>query len=217
MKNIFRTSVLSLSLLLGLTSCNNISTRTFSGVKENKVGELTLYAFNGDSERVPGTVNLGHSYVTIKNTSSASFDVGYYQLQANSSVSIGSWSQNAHFGLWYNVEKIYMEMDRYQGRISITTDINLDDVTYLTNFIKNNDTWSFSKNCSYYSLSMFNLVANQEDKISVSGTVTPGKLFSYIKTFDSPRMEFDKNMEDLSNDKCYYYDGKSLVEMELVK
>ena len=115
-----------------LTSCNQTQSEyIFNLEKENSIGTLTLYAFNGDSERVPGTINLGHAFISVENTSEETIKVGAMTLEANEQTSVGGWGQTAHFGIWYNIESTYMTIGRYKGILSLTTQITKDDLNNL--------------------------------------------------------------------------------------
>lgn len=149
------------------------------------VGKISLVAFNGDSERVPGTVNLGHAFVVVENTSEKDISVGLYGLEPGEEVSIGSWSMSAHFGIWYNIETCYMDLyDRYEGRKSLTVDITEGDVTALGEYLADNDSWSLFRNCSYLALSLYNIACPESEKIDLKGTITPGRLYSYMGSTD---------------------------------
>lgn len=217
-KRILSLSILLLIPSLSLMSCdsNEDIVREFDGTKENKIGEVSLFSFNGDSEREVGTVNLGHAYISVKNTSSSNITVGYFTLEPNKSVTVGSWIQTCHNGMLYNIEKVYMELGRYQGRISLTTDITLTDLQPLSEYILKNDRWTFSKNCSYHATKMFNTVANDSDKVDLkTSLITPSKLYKYINAINSSKKEFDKVLSDSSENKMYFYDKDHMVECVL--
>lgn len=206
--------ILALMFLPLFASCGTKEILDFNLTKNNSVGTVTLYSFNGDSERVPGTINLGHAFISVKNTTSQLMKVGAFTLEPNEEVSVGGWGQTAHFGMWYNIESTYMKLGRYQGIISITTEFVTEDLIKLNEYIKTHDQWSLFKNCSYMALDMYNTVANEEDKISVGKLVTPGKLYDKLK--NSVDSVFDRQITYFT--KVGYsanYEMTELVEFEL--
>lgn len=208
--------ILSIFALIPLlTSCNqNQSEYDFNLEKENSIGTLTLYAFNGDSERVPGTINLGHAFISVENTSDNQIKVGAMTLESNEQTSVGGWGQTAHFGIWYNIESTYMALGRYKGILSLTTQITEDDLTNLNSYIKEHDQWSMFKNCSFMALDMFNIVANENSKIKITGLITPGKIYNVLNKTD--KNELERPIENFT--KIGYsadYEMTSLVEYKL--
>ena len=208
--------ILSIFALIPLlTSCNQTQSEyNFTLEKENSIGTLTLYAFNGDSERVPGTINLGHAFISVENTSEETIKVGAMTLEANEQTSVGGWGQTAHFGIWYNIESTYMTIGRYEGILSLTSQITEDDLNNLNSYIKDHDQWSMFKNCSYMALDMYNIVANEDSKIEINGLITPGKIYNVLKKTD--KNELERPIENFT--KVGYsadYEMTNLVEFKL--
>ena len=171
-----------------LLSCNSVSPSVFEsprsqdGTKDDAIGTLRLYSFNGDSERVPLSINLGHSFISIENESSSDLQVGAYDLEPGYTVSIGIWPFSAHFGLWYNVESNYMaEFSRFEGVVSIKTQIDSTDLNEIDEYIASHDYWTLFKNCSFMALDMYNLAAKENDQIDIGGLITPAKIYDVIK------------------------------------
>jgi hypothetical protein len=65
---------------------------------------LTLYSFDGRGESAFWVPNLGHSFVSVKNSSGRELKLGGYILGDGDEVSVGAYGQSAHFGIWYNLE-----------------------------------------------------------------------------------------------------------------
>lgn len=148
--------------------------------KDNAVAVITLYTFNGDSERVPGLMNLGHAFITISNISNTALTIGSFTLDPNSEVSVGAWGIDAHWGIWYNVESTYMSIGRYDGRISVSQQIDANDIDVLNDYIAKNDTWTPFKNCSASALTMWNIVSHTDAFIDLTGLITPARIYSLI-------------------------------------
>ena len=177
-----------LPLTLALTACSEALPRV--NLSGETVGAITLFAFNGDSERVPGTMNLGHAFVGVTNLTDEAYQVAGYRLQPQETVTIGSWSMSGHFGLWYNIENYYMnEKGRYEGRLSLDQDFSASALNAINEYLYDHDYWSLFKNCSYLALNLFNLCRPEAERLEVSGTVTPGKIYDLL--LDEPEAEVD--------------------------
>lgn len=168
-----------LPLALALTSCGETLPRV--DLEGPAVGTITLFAFNGDSERVPGTMNLGHAFVGVTNLTEEAYRVGGYELQPQETVTIGSWSMSGHFGLWYNIENYYMNAKgRYEGRLSLDQSFATGALTAINEYLYAHDSWSLFRNCSYLALNLFNLCREEDERLEIGGTVTPGKIYDLL-------------------------------------
>ncbi len=179
--------------LMTFTGCGEQRSITINE-QEDGVVELTIYAFNGDSERTFLCLNMGHAFVAVTNNSSESITIGALEVGAGESASIGTWGQSAHWGVWYNLESEYMSIDRYQGISSITQDITLSQVDMLTQYIQENDYWTFTKNCSYFAVNIWNFVSDECEKIIFDSVATPGGVVNILA--NSVGYEINKPIEN---------------------
>lgn len=169
---------------------------------------LTIYAFDGQSERVFGIPNLGHAFVSIKNTSDEEMAVGYFTLQPDEEVSVGTWGQAAHWGIWYNLEAYYMSIGRYSGIVTLSRGIALSDIEVVNEFIHVSDYWAPTVNCSGFAVGLWNAAVGGEiDSLSFSGLITPSVLKSELKRFET--FSTDKRLTAPEN--MGYFDGENYI------
>lgn len=180
MKKLF---CIAISLTLSLTFLFGCGKKTFDAPPNSTDSalELTIYGFDAESEKVFGLVNLGHAFLSIKNVSSAPLTVGGFVLPADNEVSIGTWGQNAHWGIWYNLESTYMAVNRYDGRVSLTQGINLLQLDSINAYLLANDKWTPFKNCSYFAVDVWNTVSDSGTGFDFGGLVTPSRVSKRIR------------------------------------
>lgn len=183
MKKVLSAAIALLSVFL-LFGCGQKTRFKVPSTPPDTVLELTLYAFDGKSERVPLLINLGHAFITVKNVTDNNQQIGAYTLRPNEECSIGTWGMNAHWGIWYNVESTYLTLSRYEGRVSVTQGITDSDVSLLNEYIKNNDTWTPFKNCSYFAVDLWNLASDADEFFDLGGLITPDRVTKRIKNTD---------------------------------
>lgn len=174
--------------------CGSVQDSVTINEQEGGVVELTIYAFNGDSERSFLCLNMGHSFIAVTNNSDENIMVGALEVESGQSASIGTWGQSAHWGVWYNLESEYMSIGRYEGISSITQDITLSQVDDLTTYIAENDYWKFTKNCSYFAVEIWNSVSDESEQINFSSVATPGEIVTILS--NSLGYETDKPIEN---------------------
>lgn len=209
---------LMISLLaLLLTSCNeqNTNKRTITNVLSSaNIAELTIHAFDGKSEQTFLVTNMGHAYLSIINRQTTPLLVGNYVVAPNEELYFGSWGQEAHWGVWYNMEPLYLKSGRYEGRVSLTRGINNeDDITKISSFIKNNDYWSFAFNCTSFATSLWNEIAGS-DKIAFKNFMNPTNLRNSLKAFDN--YVVNRPLENSENyQTASYFDGLELLAFAL--
>ena len=176
---------------------------------ENYIAELSIFSYDGKSETKNLLKNYGHSFFTIKNISENDIYLGNYKIKQNEIVSCGIWSITTHFGIWYNVESNYIEFcDKYNGRVSITKNINIEDLDRINKFMENNDIWLPFKNCSYFCINIWNCVANNGEKIKTKFLTSPSYLVDQLKNFNG----YEVN-RDIITDKIFgYFKGENFVK-----
>lgn len=177
---------------------------------EDSVATMTIVSFDGESESVMGLMNLGHAFIAIENNSEEDILVGKYNLKSGRVVTIGTWSILEHFGVWYNVESNYIEYcDKYNGRVSLSKQINKDDLEKITTFINDNDKWNIFRNCSYFAVNLWNSVAKSGESFNVGRT--PSAIAKSIKLSDG----YNQNQTFAVSSSMGYFDGSNYVEFKL--
>lgn len=208
---VMRYCVLALMLLilpLCIVGCDKSRDYSASIDADDKV-KLTLFTYDGKGESHFGLMNLGHSFLSVENISDEDIIVGKMTLGAGEEIALGTWSVKAHFGLWYNLEGNYTKAYRkYDGRISVSIGLTLDDLDKVNEYIKDNDHWGVYKNCSYFALNLYNLVASESEHIDTPLIYTPGYIAGIIKKFDT----CETNKVIHCEDKFGYFDGDEYIE-----
>jgi hypothetical protein len=153
---------------------------------------LRVYAYDGDSERVFLLPNLGHAFVSLSNTGDAAVELPGLRLLPGEEITIGTWGQRAHWGIWYNVEARYMSIGHYKGVISLAKPVTADGIAAMADYMRGNDRWTFGENCSKFAMSLWNSAAGR-DALAVDGVVTPNKLKRQIENYSAA--ETDRAVE----------------------
>lgn len=197
--------------MLLLCSCSAEKNRE-TVIKSDDIALLTIFTFDGKKESTLGLMNLGHSFLSIENISSDVIEVGKKEIQAGETVAIGTWSIQAHFGVWYNVESNYIaDYNKYDGRLSITTGISLDDIDKISAFIDTHDYWNPLHNCSYFALNLWNEVVEPSEQLNKLFIYSPSGIASQLRNFVS----VEENRELITEQKFHYYDHSTPVYYEL--
>lgn len=171
--------------------------------------KLTLFTYDGKGESHFGLMNLGHSFLSIENISDEDITVGKMLVGAGEEIALGTWSVKSHFGVWYNLEGNYTkDYRKYDGRISITIGLTLDDLNKVNEYIEDNDHWSVFKNCSYFALNLYNLVASDSEYIATPLIYTPSYIAGFIKKFDT----YETNKVIHCKNNFGYYDESEYIE-----
>lgn len=215
-KIIFKISSLIILLFICCTAflgCKSSSKDSYtSSVVETDIAKLSLFAYDGKSESTWGLMNLGHAFVSIENISEESLSIIDKVLAPGETVSIGTWSILEHFGVWYNVESVYIETtDKYNGRYSATIGINTEDLEKIVSFISEKDKWNPIHNCSYFALNLWNEVAEESEFIETPFIYTPTYISKELEKFDS----FMKNKPIPGNGKMGYFKDSTYVSFEM--
>ena len=200
--------------IVPIVACSDKNREYKTNIYSEDVAKLSLFTYDGKSESVFGLPNLGHSFLSIENISEENIKIGSRVVVPNETIALGTWSIQAHFGVWYNVESNYIaEYDKYNGRVSITTGINLEDIVVINEYIASNDNWSPLDNCSNFALGLWNGIAEDSEMIEVGLIKTPKKIAIELAKFDS----FEINKEIITDTKFNYYSGETPVYFELEK
>lgn len=186
-----------------LTGCSygNLNNRVTSYGADD-VAVLSIFTFDGKGESKYGIANLGHSFLSVTNTSSSNINLAGKDILPNEELYFGTWSLSAHFGVWFNVESNYIEYyNKYNGRISISKGITLNDLEILSNHILKNDTWNPLSNCSCFAINAWNSVANETEKLQLNLINTPSNLKKQLLQFTN----YETNKPIVNYSTCGYF------------
>ena len=182
--------------------CNN--TQAVSGrvrelnLSDSDIALISIFSDDGKGESNWLTRNYGHSFFAITNVSDEEFVVGDMTVKPEETISVGLWSIFEHFGVWYNVESNYIkEHNKYAERVSLTIGIGIEDITKITEIIKNNDAWTPLYNCSKFALQVWNAVAMDNERIDSKLLMSPGYLVDEIKLFAGHEKVRECNTSDI--------------------
>lgn len=180
----------------------------------DSIAEFSIITYDGVSESKNMLKNLGHSFLSVKNLSGNDIVVGNYILQPNDVVTFGTWSINDHFGVWYNVETNYIRFsNKYDGRISVSQNINLNELEKISKFILSHDRWNPVNNCSYFAINCWNEIADENEKLQTYLIYKPVKLAKEIKLFSNYKINLDLS----TNSKFGYFNNNHFKEFSFEK
>ena len=190
-------------LSLCLTACSGNEKTRVATIESDDDIIMTIYAYDGVGESSFGLINLGHSFLSFENLTTESIMIGKYELPAGDTVAISTWSITEHFGIWYNTENNYIKYhDKYNGRVSVSAGLKLECLEKLNKFIEENDNWLPTKNCTNFSVDLWNTLCEESERVSTPLIYTPNKLSKDIKTFTT----YEINREIKTSDRLGYFD-----------
>lgn len=148
---------------------------------------ISLYAYDSESEPTYGLMYLGHSFLSFENVSDEPVTVGALELQPGETCSLGSWSMNMHFGIWYNIESNYIHnAEMYDGRVSLSKSITAEGLAAANEIIADNDDWSLWRNCAYLAVDIFNVTGG--DQLDIGGLITPTRVKNEIRRWTNAQV-----------------------------
>ncbi|MBQ7307672.1 MAG: hypothetical protein IJW82_04000 [Clostridia bacterium] len=186
-------------ILFNILFCFGCNKKRYSITNsQNAVIEITIFSSNGKKESKGILRNHGHSFFAFTNISQDFVKIGNYNLSPNETITLGTWSITSHFGVWYNLESSYIkDYDKYNDRVSVSTQIDSNEVKVVNEFIKNHDTWNPYSNCSYFCINLWNTFANNEEIIKKPLFYNPSYLYNQITSF--PTYENNKMVTTKEN------------------
>ena len=81
-------------------------------------------------------------------------------------------------GLLFDLEPCYIaNYGRYTGRLSLSTNIGEGQLKVIEDYMEQHDKWTVDKNCSYWSVHLWNAVVGEDAALKIRGFVcTPEKI-----------------------------------------
>ena len=146
------------------------------------VGVMRIYA-QGKSGSSGFIDNAGHSWLAITNYSGTNLNIGGINVANNNAITLGTWGNVQHHGLWYNLEGYLQNQDTYawSSSVSIQRPIRQIDLDLINKNLSTHDGWYLWYNCSSFSSSIWNSIAVDSDRVSAGIPNTPGNLAESIK------------------------------------
>lgn len=173
---------------LGLFNTDPVNASTSTAASSN-VAIITIFAdgvTQGTGSSGGGSSTFGtHAFITVRNMADTAITVGRLSgIRPGKTVSVGTWgNKSEHKGLWYNLEGYFVsKYGAYSSRVSAAYLISSAQMSTLTTFIRSNDSWSVSSNCSSFAVGAWNKVVDSYARLSAGVPNTPKNLASSIKS-----------------------------------
>lgn len=182
----------SLILLLLLSACGKSVDiiKDAIVIDESAIALLSLVTYDGKNESNYGLMNLGHAFITVENIGDDAIEVYGIEVLPTEEITFSAWNTSLHAGVWFNIESAYIkDFARYEDRYSLTVGLNdLSEIEKLSTFISNNDIWTVKKNCSYFSIKLWNEMVSDNYKLDTSLITRPIVLKKEIMLFEGHQL-----------------------------
>ena len=118
-------------------------------------------------------------------------------------VTFSVWAVSGLSGLLFDLEPCYIaNYGRYTGRLSLSTNIGEEQLKVIEDYMEQHDKWTVDKNCSYWSVHLWNAVVGEDAALKIRGFVcTPEKIEQAFSAFDC--VEVDKDFSRAGGIYCY--------------
>lgn len=118
-------------------------------------------------------------------------------------VTFSVWAVSGLSGLLFDLEPCYIaHYGRYTGRLSLSTNIREEQLKVIEDYMEQHDKWTVDKNCSYWSIHLWNEVVDEDAALKIRGFVcTPEKIEQAFSAFDC--VEVDKDFSRAGDIYCY--------------
>lgn len=122
-----------------------------------------------------------HSWLVISNLTNSSIYIGGLSVPAGEMYSFGTWTGELHDGIYFNEEGLYYNefsnSSKYYGRTITQAELNI-----ITTAVSSQeyDKWSRTYNCSSFAQDIWNITAQDNEKVSAGLINTPKSLAQSI-------------------------------------
>ena len=117
--------------------------------------KITIFA---DADSGSSGSFTGHAWISVKNNSPFSYQIGRMTILPNTAVSLGTWGNTTHIGLYYNLEydRTHGLNDYFATRVSYSR--NIFSSQWDNNYVIENDEWDLYDNCASFATSLWNTI-----------------------------------------------------------
>lgn len=132
--------------------------------------ELTIFAEANDSMviggiRLPGPLDDGHSWITIKNIGTTSINVGLLpkKVDPNKTVDVCTWPANGSLnGIRYNWDSYLVSKGGFSPRVSLSMYLSYKQLQTINRILTDgkNDNYSAYNNCTTFATKVWNSVSS---------------------------------------------------------
>ena len=174
---------------------------------------FSITTFDGKSESKPFIKCFGHTWLSVDNQTGHSVYIKDYEIKNNEMLTFSVWAVAGMPGLLFDLEPNYIaDYDRYVGRQSLSVDIGESKLKIIEDYMDRNHQWTVGKNCSYWSVHLWNEVVEEDYQLKTAGFVyTPEKIEKAFTGFDG--VEVDKDFSRAGS--LFYYNDGVRTELEL--
>ena len=136
-----------------------------------------------------------------------------HEIGPDEMVTFSVWAVSDLPGLLFNLEADYISTyGRYSGRKSLSVNIGEPQLRKIEAYIDRSDGWTPGRNCSYWSIQLWNEVVDEAYRVKTQTLFyTPKRLERSLCEFD--RVEVDKDFSRAGRIFCYR--GGVRTELEL--
>ena len=115
-------------------------------------GPLKVTIFSDPDAGSSSGSGVGHSWIVVKNNSPEYVQIGKMNLAPNTAVTLGTWGNTVHSGLYYNLE--YNRASVFPHRVSFSRNIFAND--WNNSYVLTNDYWLPFENCAFFATNLWN-------------------------------------------------------------
>lgn len=184
-------SICAAALGLWCSAAAGKTARTLPCEEEGLI--LSITTFDGKSESKPFLKCFGHTWIGLDNRTGHTVYLKDRAIPDGEMVTFSVWAVSGLSGLLFDLEPCYIaNYGRYTGRLSLSTNIGEEQLKVIEDYMEQHDKWTVDKNCSYWSVHLWNAVVGEDAALKIRGFVcTPEKIEQAFSAFDC--VEVDKD------------------------
>jgi hypothetical protein len=204
-------SVCAAALGLWCSAATGKAARTLPCEEEGLI--LSITTFDGKSESKPFLKCFGHTWIGLDNRTGHTVYLKDSAIPDGEMVTFSVWAVSGLSGLLFDLEPCYIaHYGRYTGRLSLSTNIGEEQLKVIEDYMEQHDKWTVDKNCSYWSVHLWNAVVGEDAALKIRGFVcTPEKIEQAFSAFDC--VEVNKDFSRAGG--IYCYKGGERTELQL--
>lgn len=193
-------SVCAAALGLWCSAATGKAARTLPCEEEGLI--LSITTFDGKSESKPFLKCFGHTWIGLDNRTGHTVYLKDRAIPDGEMVTFSVWAVSGLSGLLFDLEPCYIaNYGRYTGRLSLSTNIGEEQLKVIEDYMEQHDKWTVDKNCSYWSIHLWNAVVGEDAALKIRGFVcTPEKIEQAFSAFDC--VEVDKDFSRAGDIYC---------------
>lgn len=199
-------------LLFTLASCKSAVQKKVKDFEKESDIIFTIYSHDGKSESEYMINSLGHAWLSVENQTDEAVKFNDYEISPSEALYFGAWGSSAKWGVCYNMEPNFAsEFGRYEGTISLSTKIDLNQLEEIAKFVSENDQWNIIQNCSWFATYCWNSAMEDDADLPTYWIYTPTSLCSDIMNFE----EYQVNKPMTGAKDIFFYNEND--EMEILQ